>query len=189
MAVSASALPPLREFHAPLSLRPLKATSRSRSPGHGHHGRVGLGKQDDSDGSSSPTSPPSTPLPGEALRQAQGARQSRGPATDETGQLRGRAQRPGLRPGAGPRRQLSTRPWPRARFSRAKLGRDRGPRPGRGTVHFIGLLSDGNVHSHISQLYALLTAAAPTGSRKCAYTRSWTAATWARRAPWTTSCP
>jgi 2,3-bisphosphoglycerate-independent phosphoglycerate mutase len=25
-----------------------------------------------------------------------------------------------------------------------------------GTVHFIGLLSDGNVHSHISQLYALL---------------------------------
>lgn len=32
-----------------------------------------------------------------------------------------------------------------------------------GTVHFIGLVSDGNVHSHIAQLYALVDKCAETG--------------------------
>ena len=37
--------------------------------------------------------------------------------------------------------------------------------PGGGTLHFIGLLSDGNVHSHIEQLFALLDGAAAAGVR------------------------
>jgi 2,3-bisphosphoglycerate-independent phosphoglycerate mutase len=39
-------------------------------------------------------------------------------------------------------------------------------RAGSGTVHFIGLLSDGNVHSHISQLYSLLERCAKDGFKK-----------------------
>ncbi len=35
-----------------------------------------------------------------------------------------------------------------------------------GTVHFIGLLSDGNVHSHIDQLYALIDRCAESGVSK-----------------------
>ena len=35
-----------------------------------------------------------------------------------------------------------------------------------GTVHFIGLLSDGNVHSHTKQLYALITQCAKDGVKK-----------------------
>jgi 2,3-bisphosphoglycerate-independent phosphoglycerate mutase len=35
-----------------------------------------------------------------------------------------------------------------------------------GTVHFIGLLSDGNVHSHITQLFALLDRCAADGFRR-----------------------
>ncbi len=35
-----------------------------------------------------------------------------------------------------------------------------------GTVHFIGLLSDGNVHSHIDQLYVMLDKCAETGIGK-----------------------
>ncbi len=35
-----------------------------------------------------------------------------------------------------------------------------------GTLHFIGLLSDGNVHSHIDQLFALLERAAADGARR-----------------------
>ncbi|MCZ7555035.1 MAG: 2,3-bisphosphoglycerate-independent phosphoglycerate mutase [Bacteroidia bacterium] len=35
-----------------------------------------------------------------------------------------------------------------------------------GTLHFIGLLSDGNVHSHIRHLYAMLEQAAKDGVRK-----------------------
>jgi 2,3-bisphosphoglycerate-independent phosphoglycerate mutase len=35
-----------------------------------------------------------------------------------------------------------------------------------GTVHFIGLLSDGNVHSHINQLFALLDRCAAEGIRR-----------------------
>jgi 2,3-bisphosphoglycerate-independent phosphoglycerate mutase len=35
-----------------------------------------------------------------------------------------------------------------------------------GTVHFIGLLSDGNVHSHIDQLFALIKRCAEEGVRK-----------------------
>jgi 2,3-bisphosphoglycerate-independent phosphoglycerate mutase len=35
-----------------------------------------------------------------------------------------------------------------------------------GTVHFIGLLSDGNVHSHISQLFALINRCADEGVKK-----------------------
>lgn len=35
-----------------------------------------------------------------------------------------------------------------------------------GTVHFIGLVSDGNVHSHIDQLYALVDRCAAEGVRK-----------------------
>ncbi|MFZ0449222.1 MAG: 2,3-bisphosphoglycerate-independent phosphoglycerate mutase [Desulfatiglandaceae bacterium] len=35
-----------------------------------------------------------------------------------------------------------------------------------GTVHFLGLLSDGNVHSHIEQLYALLDRCASQGMKK-----------------------
>jgi len=35
-----------------------------------------------------------------------------------------------------------------------------------GTLHFIGLLSDGNVHSHIQQLYALLDGCAAAGVKK-----------------------
>ena len=37
---------------------------------------------------------------------------------------------------------------------------------GKGTLHFIGLLSDGNVHSHIDQLIALLERAAAEGVKK-----------------------
>jgi 2,3-bisphosphoglycerate-independent phosphoglycerate mutase len=36
----------------------------------------------------------------------------------------------------------------------------------RGAVHFLGLLSDGNVHSHIDHLEALLSAAAKAGCRR-----------------------
>jgi len=36
-----------------------------------------------------------------------------------------------------------------------------------GTLHFIGLHSDGNVHSHTEQLYAMLRQAAKQGVRKC----------------------
>jgi 2,3-bisphosphoglycerate-independent phosphoglycerate mutase len=35
-----------------------------------------------------------------------------------------------------------------------------------GTVHFIGLLSDGNVHSHIDQLYSLLEQCAQDGAQR-----------------------
>lgn len=35
-----------------------------------------------------------------------------------------------------------------------------------GTVHFIGLLSDGNVHSHINQLFALINRLAESGVKK-----------------------
>jgi len=35
-----------------------------------------------------------------------------------------------------------------------------------GTIHFIGLLSDGNVHSHIEQLFALIKRCAEEGVRK-----------------------
>ncbi len=35
-----------------------------------------------------------------------------------------------------------------------------------GTLHFIGLLSDGNVHSHIDQLFALINKAAESGVEK-----------------------
>src|SRR3954462_9808849 len=35
-----------------------------------------------------------------------------------------------------------------------------------GAVHFLGLLSDGNVHSHIAHLEALLAAAAKAGCKK-----------------------
>ena len=35
-----------------------------------------------------------------------------------------------------------------------------------GTVHFIGLLSDGNVHSHVEQLYALIDRAAKDGAKR-----------------------
>ncbi|MDQ3367063.1 MAG: 2,3-bisphosphoglycerate-independent phosphoglycerate mutase [Myxococcota bacterium] len=41
---------------------------------------------------------------------------------------------------------------------------DRGARGG--AVHFLGLLSDGNVHSHIAHLEAMLSAAARAGCRK-----------------------
>ncbi len=37
---------------------------------------------------------------------------------------------------------------------------------GGGTVHFIGLLSDGNVHSHIDHLYRLIEKCAETGIRR-----------------------
>jgi 2,3-bisphosphoglycerate-independent phosphoglycerate mutase len=37
-----------------------------------------------------------------------------------------------------------------------------------GTIHFIGLLSDGNVHSHINQLYIFLDKCAETGIKKVA---------------------
>ncbi len=40
-----------------------------------------------------------------------------------------------------------------------------GPRKGK-TLHFIGLLSDGNVHSHIDQLFALVNQAASDGAKK-----------------------
>ncbi|HEU4730681.1 MAG TPA: 2,3-bisphosphoglycerate-independent phosphoglycerate mutase [Kofleriaceae bacterium] len=39
-------------------------------------------------------------------------------------------------------------------------------RGARGAVHFLGLLSDGNVHSHIAHLEALLAAAARDGCKK-----------------------
>jgi len=37
---------------------------------------------------------------------------------------------------------------------------------GSGTVHFIGLLSDGNVHSHIKQLFAMINKCAEAGVKK-----------------------
>ena len=37
-----------------------------------------------------------------------------------------------------------------------------------GTLHFLGLHSDGNVHSHTDHLYAMLRAAAAQGVRSCA---------------------
>lgn len=45
----------------------------------------------------------------------------------------------------------------RSAIARAKEG---------GTLHFIGLLSDGNVHSHISHLFAMLDRAASEGVRR-----------------------
>ncbi len=44
---------------------------------------------------------------------------------------------------------------------RASVGR---ARPGKGTLHFLGLLSDGNVHSHEDHLYAMLRAAKRDGA-------------------------
>ncbi len=40
-----------------------------------------------------------------------------------------------------------------------------------GTVHFIGLLSDGNVHSNISQLFILINKCAELGIEKCEASR------------------
>lgn len=37
------------------------------------------------------------------------------------------------------------------------------PREGKSSLHFIGLLSDGNIHSHIDHLFALITQAAKEG--------------------------
>jgi len=52
-----------------------------------------------------------------------------------------------------------------------------------GTVHFIGLLSDGNVHSHIHQLFALLDECAKENVDRSGYTSCWTDGTSAKRAP------
>jgi 2,3-bisphosphoglycerate-independent phosphoglycerate mutase len=51
---------------------------------------------------------------------------------------------------------------------------------GGGALHLIGLLSDGNVHSHIDHLRA---------SRPCTCIRCWTAGTWARPRRWSTWTP
>jgi len=40
------------------------------------------------------------------------------------------------------------------------------PREGKNTFHFIGLLSDGNVHSHIDQLFALIRQCAKEGVKR-----------------------
>lgn len=41
-------------------------------------------------------------------------------------------------------------------------------------IHFMGLLSDGGVHSHITHLYGLLEMAKREGLKKFMYTVSWT---------------
>ncbi|TAL29639.1 MAG: 2,3-bisphosphoglycerate-independent phosphoglycerate mutase [Spirochaetes bacterium] len=52
-------------------------------------------------------------------------------------------------------------------FSGERWGRIiAGPSSGKGTLHFIGLLSDGNVHSHIDHLFQLLRRAAADGARR-----------------------
>ena len=56
-----------------------------------------------------------------------------------------------------------------------------------GAVHFLGLLSDGNVHSHLDHLEALLGAAAKAGCKRLSSTRCSTAATSRRPARWNTS--
>ncbi len=45
-------------------------------------------------------------------------------------------------------------------------------------LHFIGLLSDGGVHSHITHLYALLEMAKARAWRRSMSTHCWTAATY-----------
>ena len=44
-------------------------------------------------------------------------------------------------------------------------------------IHFMGLLSDGGVHSHITHLFGLLEMAKKEGLKKFMYTASWTAVT------------
>ena len=84
------------------------------------------------------------------------------------GQQRGRPQRARRRQGLRAGRQARER---RDRDRRAVRGRGRGSavleRGARGgAVHFLGLLSDGNVHSHLDHLEAMLGAAAKAGCKK-----------------------
>ena len=129
---------------------------------------VGIGARDESDGVFLASTPELDSLLAEpAPRQAQGARHRRRPAVRRRhGQQRGRPQRarrgPRLRPGRQARQPGDRR---RARSSAApawQAHRRRAAQAG-GTVHFIGLLSDGNVHSHIDHLFALLDRCAEEG--------------------------
>jgi 2,3-bisphosphoglycerate-independent phosphoglycerate mutase len=58
-----------------------------------------------------------------------------------------------------------------------------------GVIHFIGLFSDGNVHSHIDHLKAMVVRPRRKASRPCASTPCSTAATCPKPAPWSTWCP
>ena len=53
-----------------------------------------------------------------------------------------------------------------------------------GTVHFIGLLSDGNVHSHIDQLYQLIDRCAELGLKRCVCMPCSTVEMWVSGPPW-----
>jgi 2,3-bisphosphoglycerate-independent phosphoglycerate mutase len=63
-------------------------------------------------------------------------------------------------------------------------------RQGRaGVMHFIGLFSDGNVHSHIDHLRAMIVRAKEEGVRRCAFTSCSTAVTFPRPARSIMYCP
>lgn len=59
----------------------------------------------------------------------------------------------------------------------------------RASLHLMGLLSDGGVHSHIKHLEALLDMAKEIGVSKVLSTRFSTAATCRPRARWSTYGP
>ena len=64
-----------------------------------------------------------------------------------------------------------------------------GAKAGRGVIHFIGLFSDGNVHSHIDHLKAMVAAGQGGGRQDaCVSTPCSTAATCRKPARSTTSC-
>lgn len=54
-------------------------------------------------------------------------------------------------------------------------------------MHFLGLLSDGNVHSNINHLIALIKGAKRDGIKKYSYTSCLTGATFPQRARFNTS--
>ena len=62
-----------------------------------------------------------------------------------------------------------------------------GAKAGRGVIHFIGLFSDGNVHSHLDHLKAMIVRAKEEGVRPCACMPCSMAATFLKPARWITS--
>jgi 2,3-bisphosphoglycerate-independent phosphoglycerate mutase len=62
-------------------------------------------------------------------------------------------------------RRWSPTPSPPARSGKARRGRRvvAGAKGGRGVLHFLGLFSDGNVHSHVDHLRAMIVRAKEEG--------------------------
>ena len=149
---------------------------------------VGLGRRDESDGVFLANTPVLDQLLAEPLRvtlKAHGTAVGL-PSRRGHGQLRGRAQRARRRAGLRPGRQArQRRRSPRARIFEGAAWRETMARAKQGgTLHLIGLLSDGNVHSHIDQLYRAARSMRGRGRRaaRARPLRCSTAATWARRA-------